>query len=51
MLNVRLGVEHHYGKLLSTWLSLVMSLMVSLYAVFFAGDVSNDIFLPSFVFF
>ena len=29
MLNVRLAGDHLYGKLLFTWLSLVMSLMVS----------------------
>ena len=35
MLNVRLGGGHLYGKLLFTWLSLMMSLMVSDCAVFF----------------
>ena len=34
MLNVRLAGDHLYGKLLFTWLSLVMSLMVSFCAVF-----------------
>ena len=29
MLNIRLAGDHQYGKLLFTWLSLVMSLMVS----------------------
>ena len=29
MLNVRLAGDHQYGKLLFTWLSLMMSLMVS----------------------
>ena len=33
MLNVRLADDHLYGKLLVTWLSLVMSLMVSFCAV------------------
>ena len=35
MLNVRLAGDHLYWKLLFTWLSLVMSMMVSFYAVFF----------------
>ena len=35
MLNVRLAGDHLYGKLLFTWLSLVMSMMVSFYAVLF----------------
>ena len=35
MLNVRLAGDHLYGKLLFTWLSLVMSMMVSFCAVFF----------------
>ena len=30
LLNVRLAGDHLYGKLLFTWLSLVMSMMVSL---------------------
>ena len=33
MLNVRLAGDHLYGKLLFTWLSLVLSLMVSFCAV------------------
>ena len=33
MLNVRLA--HLFGKLLFTWISLVVSLMVSFYAVLF----------------
>ena len=35
MLNVRIAADHLYGKLLFTWLSLVMSLMVSFCDVFF----------------
>ena len=35
MLIVRLVGDHLYGKLLFTWLSLVMSLMASFSAVFF----------------
>ena len=35
MLNVRLAGDHLYGKLLFTWLSLVMSMMVSFCAVLF----------------
>ena len=31
LLNVRLAGDHMYGKLLFTWLSLVMSMMVSFY--------------------
>ena len=43
MLNVRLVGDHLHGKLLFTWLSLVMCSMASFYAVFFptrcpAGD-------------
>ena len=33
--NVRLAGDHLYGKLLFTWLSLVMSMMVSFCAVLF----------------
>ena len=33
MLNIRLAGDYQYGKLLFTWLSLVMSLMVSFCAV------------------
>ena len=43
MLNVRLAGDHKYGKLLFTWLSLVMSLMVSFCAVFFPRDVLDEI--------
>ena len=39
MLNVRLAGVHLYGKLLFTWLSLVMSMMVSFYAVFFSHEI------------
>ena len=35
MLNVRLAGGHLYGKQLFTWLSLVVSLMASFYAVLF----------------
>ena len=35
MLNVRLAGDHLYGKLLFTWLSLLASIMVILYAVLF----------------
>ena len=35
LLNVRLTGDHLYGKLLFTWLSLVMSMMVSFCAVLF----------------
>ena len=34
MFNVRLAGDHLYGKFLFTWLLLVMSLMVSVSAVF-----------------
>ena len=43
MLNVRLAGDHLYGKLLSTWLSLVMSLMVSFCAALFPRDVLDEI--------
>ena len=35
LLNVTLAGDHMYGKLLFTWLSLVMSMMVSVCAEFF----------------
>ena len=35
MFNVRLAGDYLYGKLLFTWLSLVMSMIVSFYVVFF----------------
>ena len=35
VVNVRLAGDHLYGKLLFTWLSLVMSMMVSFCAVLF----------------
>ena len=35
MINVRLAGDHLYEKLLVTWLSLVVSMMVSFCAVFF----------------
>ena len=43
MLNVRLAGDHLYVKLLFTSLSLAMSLMVSLCAVFFPRGVLDDI--------
>ena len=39
MLNVRLAGDHLYGKLLFTWLSLVMSLTVSFVLSLFPRDV------------
>ena len=43
MLNVRLAGDHLFGKLLFTWLSLVMSMMVSFCAVLFPRDVLDEI--------
>ena len=43
MLNVRHAGYHMYGKLLFTWLSLVMSMMVSFCTVFFPRDVLDEI--------
>ena len=43
MLNVRLAGNHLYGKLLFTWLSLVMYLIVSLCALIFPRDVLGEI--------
>ena len=43
MFNVRVAGDHQYGKLLFTWLSLLMSLMVSFCAVFFPRDVLDEI--------
>ena len=44
MFNVRLAGDHLYGKWLFTWLSLVMSLMVSYFVLFlFPGDVLDEI--------
>ena len=43
-LNVRLAGYHLCGKLLFTWLSMVVSLMVSFVLSFFPRDVLNDIF-------
>ena len=40
MLDVRLAGDHLYGKLLLTWLSPVMSLMVSFCAVLFSQEMS-----------
>ena len=44
MFNVRLAVDHPYGKLLFTWLSLVISLMVFYFVLsFFPRDVLDEI--------
>ena len=43
MLIVRLAGDYLYGKLLFTWLSLVMSLMAFLCAVLFPLDVLDEI--------
>ena len=43
MLNVRLAGDYLFGKLLFTWLSLVMSLMASFCAVFFPTRRLDDI--------
>ena len=40
MLNVRLAGDHQHGKLLLTWLSLVMSLMVTFCVVLFSHGMS-----------
>ena len=40
MLNVRLAGDHLYGNKPFTWLSLVMSLLMSLCAVFFSHEMS-----------
>ena len=42
-LNVRLACDHLFGKLLFTWLSLVMSMMVSFVLSFFPLDVLDEI--------
>ena len=44
MLNVRLALDHLYGKWLFTWMSLVMSMMVSFCTfIFFFKEMScND---------
>ena len=43
MFNVRLAGDHLYGKFLFTWMSLVMSLMVSFVLSFFPRDVLDKI--------
>ena len=44
MFNVRLAGDHLYGKWLFTWLSLVMSLMVSYFVLcVFPRDVLDEI--------
>ena len=40
---VRLACDHLFGKLLFTWLSLVMSMMVSFVLFFFPRDVLDEI--------
>ena len=39
MFNVRLADDHLYGKWLFTWLSLVMSLMVSYFVLSFPHEI------------
>ena len=43
MLNVRLAGDHLYGKLLFTWLSLVMSMVVSFVLSVFPRGVLDEI--------
>ena len=43
MLIARLAGDYQYGRWLFTWLSLVMSLMVSFCAVLFPQDVLDEI--------
>ena len=43
-LNVRLAGDHLHGKLLFTWLSLVVSVIVSFLLPFFPLDVLVEIF-------
>ena len=43
MLNVRLAGDHLYGKSLFTWLSLVMSLLMSFVLSLFPRNVSDEI--------
>ena len=43
MLNDRLDGDHKYGKFLFTWLSLVMSLVMSVCAVFFQRGYLDEI--------
>ena len=43
MLNVRLAGDHLFGKLLFTWLSLVVSMMMSFCAVLFPRGVLDEI--------
>ena len=43
LLNVRLAGDHLFGKLLFTWLSLVMSMLVSFVLSFFPRDVLDEI--------
>ena len=44
MLNVRLAGDHLFGKLLFTWLSLVVSMVMSFGAVLFPRGVLDEIF-------
>ena len=49
MFNVRLADDHLYGKWRLTWLSLVMSLMVSYFVLsFFLLDVFDEIWTENF---
>ena len=44
MFNVRLAGDHPYGKWLFTWLSLVISLMISYFVLsFFPRDVLDEV--------
>ena len=43
MFNVRLAGDHLYGKLLFTWMLLVMSMMVPFCAVLRSRDVLDEI--------
>ena len=43
LLDVRLAGDHLYGKLLFTWPSLVMPMMVSFYTVLSPRDVLDEI--------
>ena len=43
MLIIRLAGDHLYGKLLFTWLSLLMSMMVLFVLPFFQRDVLDEI--------
>ena len=52
MFNVRLASDHLYGKWRFTWLSLVMSLMISYFVLsFFPLDVLDEIWDFSYLLF